>query len=365
MLYVMHCVQVMNRAGQETFIMNLFRKIDREQIQFDFMCCKPGQGDFDEEIQALGGRIYHPQLNRNPGMWKHMQNVFLLTKALKELDHPCDVFHIHTDHALDAFRCALAAKLAGVKKIAVHSHNTDNLYHLRAHKIFKKLLAKMDVCRFACAKEAGIWLFGESDFIVLHNGLDLARFHYDQAKRNVVREKMNWHDKKIVGHVGRFNEQKNHKFVIEVFRELHRQDPDTHLVLVGRGELEASIRDMVEKLHLSNAVSFLGVRDDVQELYQGMDLFFFPSLFEGLPVVLVEAQAVGLPCLITDTISTEALFTEQVIQKSLNDAPCVWAETAEKLLQLAPLREDTQSAVRNAGYDISDLAAHLIEMYTA
>lgn len=122
---------------------------------------------------------------------------------------------------------------------------------------------------------------------------------------------------------------------------------------------------MVEQSQLSEAVTFLGVREDVQELYQGMDLFFFPSLFEGLPVVLVEAQATGLPCLISDTIPAEAVFTEHVIQKSLDDVPSAWADAAVGLLHLTPFREDSCCAVQDAGYDISDLAMHLAERYMA
>lgn len=363
MLRVLHYVSVMDRGGQETFIMNLFQEIDRSRIQFDFLCGENRPGEFDEEIYSLGGHIFYAKPVTVRNQLKHLQSVLLLSRQLKEM--PYDVFHIHTHHAFSAVLSAAAAKLAGIKTVVVHSHNTSAQYHLRAHELSKKLLARMNIRRFACSQAAGEWMFGDSGFTVIHNGVDVDKFCFDPQEHDAVRKEMGWENKKIIGHIGRFNGQKNHLFLIEIFAELHARFHDAHLVLVGKGELEEEVRKRVEEKGLSDAVSFLGVRSDVQRLYQGMDLLLFPSLFEGLSVVLVEAQASGLPCLISDTITPENVFIENVRQKPLEDPASSWAEECKQLLESAEERKDTREELRNAGYDMKDLANKLQEIYLA
>lgn len=363
MLRVLHYVSRMDRAGQETFIMNLFRKIDRKNIQFDFLCSEEGIGDYDKEIISLGGHIYHIKRTSIRGKLKHVQRVVLLYRYLKNMDEPYDVFHIHTHHAFDAFCSALAANLAGIKTVVVHSHNTSALYHLKLHEIFKKLLPILKVQRFACSKNAGNWMFTKPEFVVVHNGIDLEQFHFNPQERKIIRQELGWEGKKVIGHVGRFNEQKNHKFLIEIFSWLYREIPDAHLVLVGKGELESEIHSLVRQYGLENAVSFLGIRSDVQKLYQGMDLFLLPSQFEGLGIVLVEAQACDLPCLISDTVPDEAKITDKVVSLSLNEDSEVWVMAAKKMLVDFKVRGDTSLMIREAGYDISDLATNLEKIY--
>ena len=355
MLKVLHYVSKMDRAGQEPFIMNLFR------IQFDFLCTYSSKGDFDEEIFSLGGNIYYTSPINISGSLKQVQIFFSLVTALRK--HRCDVFHIHTHHAMAAFRDALAARLCGVKTVVVHSHNTSALYHLRAHHLFKRFLNLLRIRRFACSKAAGAWMFTKNNFTVIHNGMDLDTIYFREDKRTAVRESLGWNGKKIIGHVGRFNEQKNHRFLIEIFAELHRIDDKTHLVLVGKGDLEEEIRDLVEKKNLCDSVSFLGVRDDVKNLYQGMDMLLFPSLFEGLSVVLVEAQACDLPGLISDTNSEETLLTNRLVMKSLQDSAKSWADEASRILETSESRRDNHDEIRQSGYDISILAQELEDIY--
>lgn len=361
MLKVLHYVSKMDRAGQETFIMNLYRKINRDRIRFDFLCTDSGRGDYDEEIFSLGGNIFYTAPITLSGPLKQVQKFSSLTAALRE--HRCDVFHIHTHHAMDAFRDALAAKLCGVKTVVVHSHNTSALHHLRAHHLFKKFLALLPIRRFACSKAAGAWMFSKENFTVIHNGMDLDTIYFRADKRMAVRESLGWNGKKIVGHVGRFNAQKNHRFLIEVFAELHRMDDKTHLVLVGKGELENEIRCLVKEKGLNDAVTFLGVRDDVKNLYQGMDMLLFPSLFEGLSVVLIEAQACDLPGLISDTNSEETVLTDRLVMKSLQDSAQDWAAEATRILETAEPRKDNRDVIRRSGYDISMLAQTLETVY--
>lgn len=361
MLRVLHYVSKMDRAGQETFIMNLFRKIDRDSIQFDFLCTDHVKGDYDEEIYALGGEIYYMPSVTMRGPLKQVQLLFSLIKVLKE--QQCDVFHIHTHHAMGAYRDAVAAKMARIPIVVVHSHNTNVLYHLGAHERFKKMLATLKIKRFACSKMAGEWMYGKGDCRVIHNGLDLDVFSFDSGKRELIRKSLGWENRKVIGHIGRFNEQKNHSFIIDVFADIHVQDPQTLLVLVGKGELEEEIRQRVNEMGLSESVLFLGIRDDVHILYQGMDMFFFPSLFEGLPVVLVEAQASGLPCLISDTISEEAILTPGVVVKKLAESSKQWGDTAIEMLVSDYDRMQGRSAVQKAGYDIAEIAAKLKTIY--
>ena len=358
-MVVLHYVGKMDRAGQETFIMNLFRKIDREKIKFKFLCTDSTKGDFDDEIYSLGGEIFYTVPQNNRGALAMLIAANNLRKTLKKLKP--DVFHIHTHHALNAFLDACAALLAGIKTVAVHSHNTSALFHLGAHRFCKKLLPLLKIRRFACGSDAGRWMFGKSKFQILHNGLDTDVFHFSAEKRNSIRAKMCWNNKIIIGHVGRFNAQKNHRFLIDIFSEIKKAEPDAHLVLIGKGELEEEIRNKVSAYNLSDSVSFFGTRTDIPELYQGMDLFLFPSLFEGLPVVLVEAQATDLPCLISDTITDEAVWNSNTSSYSLSAKAVDWAEKAISLTKNT--RGDTRKIVRAAGYDIADLAARLDSIY--
>lgn len=361
MIRVLHFVAKMDRAGQETFLMNLFRKTDAKEFQFNFLCTDPEEGAYDKEIYALGGHVYHTDPLTIKGPLKQLQSVKVLYKALKA--HPCDVFHIHTHHALDAFLDALTAKCSGVKTVVVHSHNTSALYHLKAHAVCKRLLCLLPIKRFACSEAAGHWMFCGNHFQVIHNGLDLDVCHFDPEQRNQVRSQMGWEGKKIVGHVGRFNEQKNHRFLIDVFEKMHQLDPDTHLVLVGKGELEEEIRAKVTAKGLDEAVSFLGVRTDVIQLYQGMDMLLFPSLFEGLSVVLTEAQACDLPCLVSDTNSKETILSDRLTMWPLEASAENWAEEAQKVLSSSISRGDNRDQIRAAGYDISQLARDLKKRY--
>lgn len=361
MITVMHSVAVMNRAGQETFLMNLFRKIDRQQIHFDFLCSENRPGDYDAEIAALGGHVIHLPPVTAGGVRKHWQFMRLLRQTLKA--HPCDVFHIHTHHAFDAVKEVLAARAAGVKTVVVHCHSTSAQFHITAHKICRAILSILPIKRLACSKAAGHWMFCGERFTVIPNGLDLDAFGYDASVRALVRQEQGWDGKRIVGHVGRFTQAKNHRFLIEIFEKLHDQHPDTQMVLVGQGEMEAEIRALVAQKGLAEAVSFLGVRDDLPRLYAGMDLFLFPSLFEGLGIVLIEAQACGLPVLTSDAIPSEAFVTDMMQAMPLSASAQTWADKAEQMLSDAAPRGDTHEAIAEAGYDIRRLAADLKKVY--
>lgn len=361
-LKVIHFVSKMDRAGQETFIMNLFRKIDKDKMQFDFLCTDNSPADYDEEIRALGGNIYYVRPIKMAGPLKQIEKFLALVSALSKMEGEY-VFHIHTHHAMDAVSNVFAAKVAGVRTIVIHSHNTSALYHLKAHALFKKVLNLLEIRRFACSYEAGKWMFEKDNFEVLHNGIDMEVFRFNTETRNKVRKDLGWGDKIIVGHIGRFNEQKNHTFMVEIFAKIYEQIKDAQLVLVGKGELEDQVREKIRKLGIEEAVTFLGVRDDVYRLYQGMDLFLFPSLFEGLPVVLVEAQGGDLPCLISDTISREVILTDRVSIARLDADAQEWADQAISVIKNNRKRKDNSEEIKAARYDIEDLAKSLRKYY--
>lgn len=361
MLRVIHSVSVMNRAGQETFLMNLFRRLDREQIQFDFLCAEQRPGDYDGEIAALGGHIFYLPPVTAGGLRKHWQFMRHLSQTLKA--HPCDVFHVHTHHALDAVKEVLAAKAAGVKTVVVHCHSTGAQFHITAHKLCRVLLSLLPAKRFACSRAAGHWMFCGEKFTVIPNGIDPDAFRYDASVRADVRQEFGWDGKRIVGHVGRFTQAKNHRFLIDVFEKLHEKQPDAQLVLIGEGELEEDIRALVAQKGLTESVSFLGVRNDLPRLYSGMDLFLFPSLFEGLGIVLIEAQACGLPVLTSDAIPPEAFVTDIIRSLALSESAQTWADKAQQMLCDAAPRGNTHEAIAEAGYDIRRLAADLKKVY--
>lgn len=358
---ILHYVSIMNRAGEETFLMNVFRKIDREKVQFDFLCTSNKKGNYDAEIKQLGGHIYY--VNLLQGSKKQLSNFFILKNRLKALVKTHSCFEIHTQHAMDAFLSSVAAKQAGFKKVIVHSHNSSTIYNIYTHKIFRILLKELKITRFACSQEAGHWMFGGKAFSVIKNGIDLNQFRFNVSVRKKVRKEMNWENKFIVGHVGRFNEQKNHIFLLNSFYLFQKTVPDSLLVLIGEGELKNRIQQDAQKLGIQSKIQFLGVREDVNNLYQGMDLFAFPSLFEGLPVVLVEVQAAGLPAVISDSITKEIDINNNLIRLSINDTENKWAVTFRKIARKKLVRISNIRKLKEAGYDIKDVAKGLQDFY--
>ena len=360
---VLHYVSSMKRAGEETFIMNVYRNIDRNKVSFDFLVTDNEEGDYDKEIYSMGGKIYHIHLNRLHNKLKQIDNFYLLKKKLTVLANEYEYFHIHTQHAMDAFLSALAAKMAGIPNVIVHSHNSSTIYNKRTHRIFKILLSCIKINRFACGVDAGKWMYGNRDFLIVNNGIDLTEFKFDEKKRKNIREKMNWSNKYVVGHVGRFNEQKNHNFLIDVFYNFQKNHQEAILVLIGAGELKEKIQNKVRRLKIQDKVFFLGIREDVKDLYQGMDVFVFPSLFEGLPVVLVETQALDLPCIISNTITNEIDINSNIYRLSLSDSVQNWSNKIDLVYRKNSKRIDTQNIMTKKGYNIKDVTEKMQKIY--
>lgn len=352
---VLHVVTYMGRGGLETMIMNYYRNMDRSKVQFDFLTHRDERWDYDDEIEQLGGKIYHlPRLNPfSPKYLKSLDNFFKEHKEYK-------IVHCHQD-CLSGIVLKYAKK-NGVSFTIAHSHNANQDRNL---KYVVKLIAKKNICKysdhlFACGKEAGEWMFKTSDFEILNNAIDTKRYIYNEEKSLEVKEKLGITDKFVIGHVGRFRHQKNHSFIIDIFNEVCKKDPNSVLLLVGDGPLEKEIKKKVNNLGLEDKVKFLGARDDVNDLMQGMDVFLLPSLYEGFGIVLIEAQASGLKCVISDNIPTDAIITQKVKRLSLDDDISIWKK---EILSNQYKRKEGIEKVEKSEYDIKSNAKWLENFY--
>lgn len=362
---VLHYVTKMDRAGQETFIMNVFREIDRKKIQFDFLCTENSKGDYDNEINQLGGKIYYINLNQKNGKLRHIDNYIIQVKSLKSYVKTHEIFHIHTHHAFDAYISAKAAVKVGFKKVIVHSHSDYAEYHIILNRIFRHMLSKLPIIECACSKAAGEWLFSNKKYLIIKNGIKTEDFKYNKKIRSDYRKLLGIENKYVIGHVGRFEQMKNHELIVKAFAEFVNFNPDSSLVFVGDGSLINQIKQKVEEFGIKDKVLFLGVRNDVNNIYQAMDLFIFPSIFEGLGIVAIEAQCAGLVCLLSDNIPNEIEVSNNIIRCSLNEPLSRWCEKIQQCFNTIKLKERVsgRKKVVEAGYDIIDTCEKISDIY--
>lgn len=355
---VLQVVTHMNRGGLETMLMNYYRNIDRTKVQFDFLTHRPEneKKDYDDEIRSLGGKIYHmPVLN--PFSRNYMKCLDEFFKEHKEYK----IVHSHLD-CLSAYPLKMAKK-NGVPVRIAHSHNTSQEKNLKylIKDYSKKQIPKYATHLFACGREAGEWMFGKHKFQIMNNAIDAKKFIYNEEVRKQKRQELGLDGKFVIGHVGRFNLQKNHEFLIRCFKDFAKSNKDAILILIGNGELQDKIKQQVKEYQIEDQVKFLGLREDIPQLLQAMDLFLFPSLFEGLPVTLVEAQAAGLPCVISDTITDEIMITDAISKVSLESDLEKWNQAILKYKDMK--RRNTMSEIEAHGFDIEKNARWLEEFY--
>lgn len=349
MIRILQCVNDMHRAGLETMLMNYYRHIDRTQIQFDFLTHRPRKSDYDDEIISLGGRVYHaPRLypQNYPKYFKWMRNFFA--------EHPeYKIVHSHID--VMSYLPLLAAKKVGVPVRIAHSHNTalEKDFKFLLKQYFRKKVNSVATHRFACGEAAGRFLFGKKSFEIIPNAVEAEKFYFDEAVRKQKRRELAIENKFVIGHVGRFCLQKNHEFLINIFDVVQRMAPDAVLLLVGVGEKLEQIKKQVFALGLETKVQFLGNRSDVNELYQAMDVFVLPSLFEGIPVVGVEAQFSDLPCLFSDRVPREVKFNRKSKFVDLDERSKFWANEILKTYGRGVRSKATQDII-NSKYNINN-----------
>lgn len=302
---VIHCLGQLNTGGAETLVMNVLRNLDRESIQFDFLLFNKKEGVFDNEVKMLGGDLYYAPSMGAVGVKTYINELIDFFKKEKT-----DVVHSHMDW--QGGFIAYAAHEAGVKKIVVHSHANQKMFendfvHKCMIQVSKYLIKRYATTLCACSEEAGQSLFGKKKFQVIINGIDMKRYLYpnlEMIKR--LRKEFDLKETDIVlGHVGSFSKNKNQEFLIDLFYELIQQKSNYKLMLVGDGALKYALEQKVKKLGLDKNVIFAGVRLDVPEIMQLMNVFLFPSIIEGLGIVAVEAQASKLQCILSDTIPRE------------------------------------------------------------
>ncbi|EGT4138803.1 glycosyltransferase family 1 protein [Clostridium perfringens] len=359
---ILQVVPNMHAAGLETLIMNIYRNIDRTKIQFDFLVHYKERHFYDEEIEKLGGKIYRLSF-RNDGN---------IVKYLKDLDNffennKYDIVHGHM--ASTACFYLGMAKKHNVPIRILHSHNTSTEKNLKG--FIKYQLLKLSTIfannYFACGKLAGEFLYRNKSFKVIHNAIDLNVFKPDGVARNDLREKYNIGNKFVLAHIGRFNSQKNHMFMLNVFNKFHKIVPESLLVLVGDGETKNDVYNRVNELGLNESVLFLGVRRDINSIYNMSDIFLLPSLFEGLPVVGVECQAAGKQAFFSDTITNEIKITKLIefLPIDKENSADIWCnkliERMKNTIEIS--EEEIKSNLGNSGYDIRKEAINLQNLY--
>lgn len=364
MIRILHSVSNLDRGGIETMLMNYYRHIDRDKVQFDFVCNKLKPGAYDKEVTDMGARIFH-----SPGLHPlHYPQYIRFFKQLASQHPEYRVLEVHNG-ALGLYALN-SAKRAGIPARIYHAHGQGlNLdYKIALKWVCKKMLRFNMTHHFTCGLKAGEYYFSKAvmehgDYVLVRNAIDVDRFVFNTDVRERLRSENGLEGKHVIGHVGRFMHQKNHAFLIEVFAQIARLDEKAVLVLLGDGELQEKIRNRAGILGISDKVKMMGNVGNANEWYQAFDLFILPSHWEGLPVVGVEAQAAGLPCLFSSSITPEIGLTENAVFLDLGLGADAWAEKATELLSARQKRRNMRQAIVEKGYDIRVEAKKLESLY--
>ncbi|WP_243342274.1 glycosyltransferase family 1 protein [Anaerococcus sp. AGMB09787] len=358
---ILHVFGTLNRGGAETLVMNIYRKIDREKIQFDFLVHHEEEGAYEKEIRSMGGKIYRLAPYR---LINHVSYKSSWNKLLK--DHPeYKIVHCHKESIMSIIMSTVRAN----GRIAIaHSHNTR---HIKGYKgqimglLNNNIYEKSDY-HFACSNDAGKWMFGDEkndgeEFIVIKNGIDIEKYTHNPRIRAKFRKDLDLEGKKVIGHVARFNKVKNHTFLIDIFKNLVEEDPSYRLVLLGEGELRKDIENKVSSYGLNDKVNFMGSVGNVNEILQAVDIFVLPSLYEGMAISSIEAQTAGLKTLLADTIDRRSKLTNLVEFIPIDKGVDPWVKAIDAALPYE--RSDMSQVIKNAGFDIKETTKYLSDFY--
>ncbi len=351
---ILHIVPNMQAGGLESLIMNWYREMHKYNIQFDFLVHYQKDSFYDNEIRQLGGKIYRFTLRDDNNLVKYIR---LLNKFYRE--HPeYKVIHCHMNSI--GFIHMMIAKKNGVKVRIAHSHNskTENTLKGTIKAILMRPVRFVSTHNFACSTEAGKYLFKNKSFTIIPNAVNVNRFKFSPDKRKVYRKTNHLDHKTVIGHIGRFDEQKNHKYLLEIFKEVQAINPNSILLLAGTGKLLPEITEYASNLNLTKSIRFLGTIKNTDEFYQGIDVFVLPSLFEGLPVTGIEAQIAGLPCFFSKSITKEVKISNKAVFLPIDTSPRVWSEAIIKSVGSKRTYSISQA------YDIIEAAANLANIYT-
>ncbi len=354
---ILHIGLTGNLGGIEVFVMNLYKKIDRNKIQFDFIDYDGIY--YDSLIKKMGGEIIKIPTRRS--------NFIENRKQIKQIINSGKYKAIHCHQLsvanIDFIKIALKNNNTN---IILHSHMEMNLRHFRSeilHRYHRMWLKNKDITRFACSPEASKWIHGNVDTTIFKNAIDVQKFKYDIKTSMDYRELFCIKDKLVIGHVGRFAYQKNHEFLIDIFYEIYKQNSNSVLLLVGgEGGLQDDIIQKINNYNLKDAVIMTGIREDVHHIMQAMDIFIFPSRWEGLGIALIEAQAAGLLCFGSDVIPQEAKVTDLLHFLSLEHDEKVWANIILNKWK-NHIKKDVSNQLIEKGYDINNTSKWIEKFY--
>lgn len=358
---VLCLISGMNAGGAETFLMKLYRRLDKTKYQMDFCINVFDKCFYEEEIFALGGKIYRIS-SKSASRSSFKKQLYRIIKA------NCYNYVLRITSSAFGFMDLKIAHKAGAEICAVRSSNSSDGGSFKskiAHKLGRALYGQYVNVKIAPSDLAAEYTFGKKAYEsgavnILHNAIDIDRYGFNADMRCRIRSEFGLSDDTtIIGHVGRFMTQKNHAFLLEVFAEYLKINGKSILMLVGGGQLESAIKQKASELGISDKIIFTGVRSDVPALLSAMDVFVFPSLYEGMPNTVIEAQATGLPCLIADTITREADITGLVHYLPLGDAG-TWAHLVAELPQVK--RETPMQKFKENGYDIETVAKQFVKL---
>lgn len=359
---VLHNVTKMDAGGIETLLMNIYRNIDRKKVQFDFLVHRQEKGFYENEIEELGGRVYRVERFNPLNQKKYINSLERFFKEHSEYK----IVHAHDSFSMFTLR---AAHKYNVPIRIAHSHNSKPLINLKYFFIeyCKFSLKKYSTNLFACSEIASEWLFGKEatkkDVKIINNSIDLNMFKYNESIRKEYRQLLDIENNFVIGHIGRFHKQKNHDFLLDVFKGVHEQNKKAILLLIGEGKLEDKIKDKIKKLDIEESVKLVGVVSNVYDYIQAMDIFVFPSLYEGFGNVVIEAQAAGLPCIVADTIPQQAHVTNNIISISLKENKSVWVDEILRINKSRYVRNSYDRNNRLWEYDIKSVANDLENFY--
>lgn len=349
----------LHREGISSTQVEFFKHMDLNAFEIWVAAVLDDEPGMIEEFERNGCHVI-PFPNRRKHTVKYFLSLIQEMRTLKP-----NIVHVHGSSAILSIEL-LAAKIAGVKIRIAHSRNTK-ADQVKADRMLRPLFHHLYTDALACGEDAGKWLFGEKGFTIVHNGKDFKKFRFDSELREKQRQLYGLEDKIVVGHVGVFNSQKNHEYLIKVFDAFQKAHPESILYLMGSGKLVPEVKQQIEQLGLSDKVFLAGSVNNVAERLQAMDIMVFPSRFEGLPNVVLEWQAEGLPCLISDKITDECAPSDLVRFASIEDSPKIWADKMEQIL--ADFTDRQAQAVRGSealkknGFDIEDAAKKLEDIY--
>ncbi|WP_434717424.1 glycosyltransferase [Lactococcus lactis] len=358
---ILHMIGSLNIGGSQAMVMNLYRNIDRNKFQFDFIVDRNEELYYKKEIEKLGGRIFSVPHFTGVNIFQIINSWNLFFKQHPEYK----VLHIHVRSYSSLF--IPIAKKFGTKTI-IHSHSTSNGNGISS--IFKSILQfplRFQADYFlSCSLEAGRWLFGRSaiskeNFKIIKNAIDLNRFIDSNKNRSRIREELGIRNEFVLGFLARVTDAKNPNFVIKVFYELKKLNSNSKLLFVGDGNLLSEIKDKAKELNISDSIIFTGARSDVERMYSAMDFYILPSLWEGLGISLIEAQASGLVCICSENIQEEAIISESVIKMKLNIGEKNWAKN---IFYFQPQnRKNNRKSIIRAGYDIETSVQDISNIY--